>query len=110
MAKFIDDDISPDDRYLLQDRYLDLTPTILPAEARRHGWTLREGHCFRRVILDHFFSDCWYNHLDRRLTAYKQLYMQQLKQAVELAETLLREGEQLLRTMNARSLHWRGKC
>ena len=98
----IEDQISSDDRYLLQDRYLDLTRVILPAEARRSNWTLREDHCFMRIILDHLFSDCWYNHLDRRLTAYKQLNTQQLRQAVEMAEQLLNEGEQLVSAMNAR--------
>jgi hypothetical protein len=109
MTELIDEEISPDDRYLLQERYLDLTRVALPAEARRHGWTLRHDHCFMRIILDHLFSDCWYNHLDRRLTAYKQLNVAQLQQAIELAENLLRAGEQLVKAMNARSLRWRAK-
>ena len=109
MTEFIDEEITPDDRYLLQDRHLDLTRTILPAEARRNGWTLREDHCFMRIILDHLFSDCWYKHLDRRLTAYKQLNVEQLQQAVKSAENLLLDGEPLLKAMNARSLHWRRK-
>ena len=107
MTEFINEEISPDDRYLLQDRYLDLTRTILPAEARRHGWTVREDHCFMRIILDHLFSDCWYNHLDCRLTAYKQLNVEQLQRAVELAEHLLRDGERLINAMNHKSLQWR---
>ena len=62
-----------------------------------------------RVILDNLFLDCWYNHLDRRLRAYKQLSNQQLQEAIALAEKILREGDEALRPLNAASLRWRGK-
>ena len=99
--------MTDDDRYLLQDRYLELTRFDLPSKAERQHWRLREDHCFMRVILDHVFQDCWYNHLDRRLPAYKQLTCEQLKTAVHLAERILDEGESLLRQLNAASLLWR---
>ncbi len=104
-----EEEVSGDDVYLLQERYLELTRVILPAEAKRRGWILQEDHCFMRVILDHLFSDCWYQHLDRRLKAYKQLNEQQLRTAITMAEAILKEGQPLLKEMNRRSLLWRGK-
>jgi hypothetical protein len=101
--------ISEPDRYELQHAYLELCRVRLPAQARRQGWSLRDDHCFMRIILDHLFGDCWYHHLDQRLTAYKQLNVNQLTQAVGLAEQLLRQGQPLLAKMNASSLRWRGK-
>ena len=102
-----DDDDLNEDRYVLQDHYLELTRTVLPAEARRNGWRLQDDHCFMRVILDHLFHDCWYNHLDRRLVAYKQLNKRQLQEAIALAQEIVIRGDSLLGEMNARSLAWR---
>ena len=94
-------------RYELQERYLKLTRHVLPAVARMKGWALKEDHCFMRVILDHLFQDCWYNHLDRRLTAYKQLNDQQLRRAISLA-TVIEGGEfDTLDKWNRESLRWR---
>jgi hypothetical protein len=96
-------------RYELQDRYLELTRVELPAEARRHGWVVTEDHCFMRIILDRLFGDCWYNHLDRRLTAYKQLGDEQLRECISMAEQLLEGDTEALATWNRDSLRWRGK-
>lgn len=95
------------DRYELQERYLELTRVLLPAEGRRRGWIVQHDHCFMRILLDHLFSGCWYDHLDRRLRAYKQLTNAQLTRAITLGERLLAEGEPLLLALNQQSLNWR---
>ncbi|MEM8781974.1 MAG: hypothetical protein AAGE65_03870 [Planctomycetota bacterium] len=100
----------PPDRYDLQARYLELTRVELPAAARRDGWPIREDHCFMRIILDALFGGCWYDHLDRRLRAYKQLDETQLRDAVALGEQMLAEGEPKVRALNEQSLCWRGKA
>ena len=81
----------------------------LPAAAREQGWVLREDHCFGRVLLDDAVGACWYDVLDRRRTAFRQLDDDQLAGAVALAERLLAAGDPLLRELDARSLAWRGK-
>ncbi len=93
----------------LEQRYLDLVRRQLPAAAREGGWVLREDHCFGRVLLDDAVDACWYDVLDRRRTAFRQLDDDQLAGAVALAERLLAEGDALLRDLDARSLAWRGK-
>ncbi|MBB3204929.1 hypothetical protein FHS27_000696 [Rhodopirellula rubra] len=62
-----------------------------------------------RIILDQLFQGCWYDHLDRRLVAYKQLNNQKLTQAIALAETLLAGDTEILAHWNRESLQWRGK-
>lgn len=99
-----------DDRYDLQERYLALTRQELPAAARRHGWVIRDDHCFMRVILDHLFQGCWYDYLDRRLRAYKQLNAEQLAEAVRLGDAMLAGGGEVVEQMNRASLVWRGKA
>jgi len=93
----------------LEQRYLELVRRRLPAAARDGGWVLREDHCFGRVLLDDAVGGCWYDALDRRRTAFRQLDDEQLAGAVALAERLLVEGDPLLRELDARSLAWRGK-
>ena len=97
------------DRYELQDRYLDLTRIVLPSLGRTRGWVITEDHCFMRVVLDHVFGDCWYNHLERRLRAYKQLNDTQLSLAVSIAERMSKADADTIAQMNARSLKWRDK-
>ncbi len=97
------------DRYDLQNRYLDLTRVTLPSLGRTRGWVVKEDHCFMRIVLDHLFADCWYNHLDRRLRAYKQLNDTQLAQAVAIAERMSRADDKTISRMNAQSLVWRDK-
>lgn len=97
------------DRAALEDRYRALVGELLPAAARAGRWVLREDHCFGRVLLDHAVQGCWYDALDRRRTAFRQLDDAQLADAVALAERVLAEGDPLLRELDARSLAWRGK-
>ena len=97
------------DRYELQDRYLELTRTELPARARQRNWVVAEDHCFMRIILDRLCGDCWYHHLDRRLTAYKQLNDEQLRQCIAMAEQILSGDTVALEAWNRDSLRWRGK-
>ena len=62
-------------------------------------------------LLDDAVGGCWYDHLDRRAgPAYRQLDDDQLAAAVALGERLLVEGDPLLRTLDGRSLVWRGKA
>jgi len=96
-------------RDALEQRYLELVRHRLPAAARQDGWVLRDDHCFGRVLLDDAVGACWYDVLDRRRTAFRQLDDERLAGAVALAERLLREGDPLLRELDARSLAWRGK-
>ena len=105
----IQDELSGLHRYELQDRYLELTRVELPAVARMRNWCVKEDHCFMRILLDRLFGDCWYNHLDQRLTAYKQLNDQQLRKCIEMAEQILECEEETLADWNQDSLRWRGK-
>lgn len=105
----IEDELGTLHRYELQDRYLELTRVELPAVARQNGWSVQEDHCFMRIILDQLFQDCWYNHLDKRLTAYKQLGVQQLTQCVEMGQRILDGDMDALTSWNDESLKWRGK-
>ena len=102
------------DRYELQDRYLELTRVTLPAAAvaaagRGERWPIRFDHCFMRIALDHTFGGSWYEHLNRRQRAYKQLDEAQLTAAIDHAEAMLRGGQAVVEEMNHRSLAWRGK-
>ena len=97
------------DRAALEARYRSLVMLELPARAATDGWSLRANHCFGRVLLDHAVSACWYDVLDRRRTAFTQLDDHALAVAVALGDRLLREGDGLLRDLDAQSLRWRGK-
>lgn len=98
------------DRTALLDRYRTLVQVELPERARRERWVLRLDHCFGRVLLDHAVGRCWYEVLDRRSPAYRQLDDAQLAGAVRMGEDLLAQGDILLRQLDARSLQWRGKA
>ena len=97
------------DREAVEGDYLHLVKERLPARAREDRWTLRLDHCFGRVLLDHAVGCCWYDALDRRRVAYRQLSDVQLAEAVALGERLLEQGDPLLRELDAQSLRWRGK-
>lgn len=98
-------------RAVLEDRYRCLVLLELPARARRQGWVVTADHCFGRILLDHVVGGCWYDLLDRRRSpAFRQLEDGQLAAAVALAERVAAEGDPLLRELDARSLHWRGKA
>lgn len=94
----------------LQDRWLSLTRTALPARARAERWPLREDHCFQRVILDAVCGGRWYDHVPDR-PAYRHLDTPRLTAAVALAERLATEPDArtLLRDLDTQSLSWRGK-
>ena len=111
MNKFgrLDDQSHGVDKYDLQRRYLDLTRDQLPRLAESMRWCVRDDHCFMRIVLDHLFGGCWYDHLDRRLTAYKQLSPAQLAEAIGLCERMIEEGEPLVWRMQVQSLRWRGR-
>lgn len=96
-------------RYELQDRYLESIRVALPVAARQQGWLVTEDHCFMRILLDQLFQGCWYDHLDRRLTAYKQLNENQLSEVIAMAEKLLAGDAATLARWNTESLQWRGK-
>ena len=97
------------DRSRVEQEYLRLVKEQLPGAAREGRWVLRLDHCFGRVLLDHAVGRCWYDALDRRGAAYRQLSDAQLRAAVELGERVLRDGDSLLRELNDQSLVWRGK-
>ena len=97
------------DRGQLEQRYLSLVGQELPAAARAGGWRLRQDHCFGRVLLDDAVGGCWYDVLDRRRTAFRQLDDAALAAAVAMGERLLVEGDPLLADLDDRSLTWRGK-
>lgn len=90
--------------------YVRLTGEALPERAKAEHWPLVFDHCFRRVVLDHLFGGRWYDHLDRRRPAYRQLDDEQLRRAVALARRILGEGRPLLVRLNAQSLAWRAEA
>ncbi len=90
-------------------RYRRLVDVELPARTAEQRWVLRFDHCFGRVLLDAAVGRCWYEVLDRRSPAFRHLDDAQLRSAVGLGERLLREGDPLLRELDAQSLAWRGK-
>lgn len=92
----------------LREQYLDLINYQLPAKAQQTGMRVRFNHCFARIVLDNLFGDCWYHHLSRQQPAYKQLDEAQLKQAIALAQSMLR-SQQTAVLLNQNSLRWRGK-
>ena len=103
------------DRCELQERYLELTWELLLAAAvaaagKDDRWPIRFDHCFMRVALDHVFGGCWYDHLDRKLRAYKQLDDDQLAAAVGHAEAMLEGGRPVVEEMNRRSLACAGRA
>ena len=101
--------VTAPDRPALLRRYRELVDRELPERAAQDRWVLRHDHCFGRVLLDHAVRGCWYDVLDRRSAAFRQLDDDQLAGAVALGERLLEEGDPLLRALDAQSLQWRGK-
>ncbi|MEM6799036.1 MAG: hypothetical protein AAF589_05935, partial [Planctomycetota bacterium] len=103
------DALGSGDRYLLQDRYLELARELLPRAAERGVWRVRADHCFMRIMLDHACGGCWYDFLDRRLRAYKQLTTAKLEAAIAVGEEMLAGGEPIVEQRNRQSLRWRGE-
>ncbi len=92
----------------LREQYLDLINHQLPAKARQTAMPVRFNHCFARIVLDNLFGGCWYGYLSRQQPAYKQLDETQLKQAIALAQSMLRSPK-TAELLNQNSLRWRGK-
>lgn len=92
----------------LKEQYLDLINHQLPAKARQTAMPVRFNHCFARIVLDNLFGGCWYGHLSRQQPAYKQLDETQLRQAIALAQSMLR-SPQTAERLNQNSLRWRGQ-
>lgn len=61
-----------------------------------------------RVVLDNLLGRCWYEVLDRRRPAYRQLTDVQLHDAIALARQMLADPLEVER-LNHRSLQYRGK-
>ena len=97
------------ERSAAEQAYLQLVKERLPAAAREGRWVLRLDHCFGRVLLDHAVGCCWYDVLDRRRVAYRQLSDVQLAEALAIGQRLLEQGDPLVRELDAQSLRWRGK-
>lgn len=95
----------------LEERYLELVRSDLPAAAREQGWVIRNDHCFGRVLLDDAVGGCWYDVLGRgKGAAFRRLDEAQLAHAVQQGERMLREGAETVRALDAQSLAWRGKA
>lgn len=92
----------------LRQQYLALVNHQLPEKAKQGDMPVRFNHCFARIILDNLFQDCWYNHLSRKMPAYKQLSSEQLHEAISIANRMLIDAESVV-TLNNNSLRWRGK-
>lgn len=94
----------------LQQRWLELTQETLPHRAGIERWTLRDDHCFQRVLLDAVCRGRWYDHIEGR-PAYRHLGEERLRAALELADRLAHEegAGRLLDELNAQSLTYRGK-
>ena len=101
------DCLEPPDRAALEASWLQLTRVALPAIADLRGWPVRADHCFQRILLDHAFGGCWYDHVAKR-PAYRHADAAALSRAVALGEAAI-AGSADLAALNRRSLDWRGK-
>lgn len=94
------------ERHTLQNRFQDLIEVLLPARARRDGWSVTEAHAFTRIVLDDVFGTSYTRHLPRRVRAHEQLNDAQLTLAVNVAQRLLNGDHAQLVKMNDRSQRW----
>lgn len=92
------------DRAALLARWFALTREILPGMAERHGWPIREDHCFMRVCLDVSLGAPWPSLA--RAPAYRTLSDAQLARAVAVAEGIAAAPDTLV-ALNRRSLRGR---
>jgi hypothetical protein len=95
----------PPDRLALEQHWLRLIRTTLPALAASRGWPVRNDHCFARILLDQVCGGRWYDHVPAR-PAYRHLAEPQLRAAIALAESVA-DGSADLHTLNRASLAWR---
>ena len=94
----------------LRQRYLQLVNKELPALAKQRQFPVRFNHCFARIILDNLFDRCWYEALDRKKgAAYKQLSLEQIQQAIAIAEAIIDRPSDYIKKLNQNSLRWRNK-
>ena len=86
--------------------YLRLTRQDMPDLARtsRSDWTVRNDHCFQRIVLDTICGGVWYDYQAR--PAYKNMTQDQLRRAVDLCHRIIAD-EMNLKDLNAQSLRWR---
>lgn len=101
--------LSGDDLSNLREEYKRKVNEELPEKAQSSdGWPIHLGHCFGRVVLDNLFEDEWYNHIDGR-PAYENLTQEELKQAIQIADKMLKDGKPVVEELNEKSLRWRRK-
>ena len=94
----------------LRTEYLKLVNEELPAQAKQRDFPVRFNHCFARIILDNLLGCCWYEKIDRKKgAAYKQLSVEQLQKAIEMAETIIDSPDSYIQQLNQNSLRWRNK-
>jgi hypothetical protein len=94
----------------LRTRYLNLVNKELPGLASQRQFPVRFNHCFARIILDNLFGRCWYEVIDRKKgAAYKQLSVEQLQKAIEIAEAIIDRPDTYIEQLNQNSLRWRNK-
>ena len=94
----------------LRAKYLQLVNRELPAQAKQRQFPVRFNHCFARIILDNLFQRCWYEAIDRQQgAAYKQLSVEQLYQAIDIAEAIIERPDSYIQQLNQNSLRWREK-
>lgn len=95
---------------LYRQEYLFLTNEILPGLGREKNWVVHENHCFQRILLDHLFQDCWYQHIRKGpVPAYRQLNLDQLGRLLRSTHQMCWMTASEVRHQNQQSLHWRGK-
>ncbi len=92
----------------LREQYWQLINHQLPEKAKQVSMPVRFNHCFARIVLDNLFEGCWYDHLSRKLPAYKQLDERQLVRAIAIANKMLHHPKTVSQ-LNRNSLQWRGK-
>ena len=94
----------------LRTRYLELVNQKLPSLAKQRQFPVRFNHCFARIILDNLFGCCWYEAIARSSgAAYKQLSVEQLHQAIAIAQAIIDNPDSYIQELNFNSLRWRNK-
>lgn len=99
---------APTPRAMLEQRWLQLTRTTLPALAADRAWPVSADHCFQRILLDAATDGVWYAAIAGR-PAYRAASDDQLTRAVALADAVV-AGTADLVALNARSLAWRRRA
>jgi len=95
---------------LYRQEYLFLTNDVLPDLGQKNHWSIHENHCFQRILLDHLFQDCWYQHLPKGpIPAYRQLDLGQLGLLLRSTHQMCWMSHSEVAQQNQQSLRWRGK-